>query len=133
MTRTSHISVSVSVPNHAKGSQIPLYFTGGALSYIVADLGGANAEVWLPVSNTLVLASICPFIGYLQDLFGRRYITLGGSILIMVGIALVGSAHHFGQAVVGMCLAGGGAAVGELTALAGYVLHPVRAYDRLGH
>ena len=70
---------------------------------MIEDLGGAKAEVWLPVSNTLVLAAICPFTGYLQDLFGRRYITLFGSILIMVGIILVATAHGFAQAVVGMC------------------------------
>ena len=102
------------------GSQIPLYFTGGSLSYMVKDLGGASVEVWLPVSNTLVLASICPFVSYLQDLFGRRYITLFGSIIIMVGIAIFGTAHSFAQAVAVTCLAGGGAAIGELTALAGY-------------
>lgn len=99
--------------------KLTLESTGGALSYIVTDLGGAKADVWLPVSNTLVLASICPFVGYLQDLCGRRYITLGGSVAIMVGIILVGTAHGFAQAVGGMCLAGAGAAIGELTALAG--------------
>jgi MFS family permease len=86
---------------------------------MIKDLGGDSAAVWLPVSNTLVLAAICPFTGYLQDLFGRRLITLVGSLLIMTGIVIVGTAHTFGQAVTGMALAGGGAAIGELTALAG--------------
>lgn len=101
------------------GSQVPLYFVGGSLAYIVQDLGGAQAEAWLPVCYTLVLAAICPFVGYLQDMFGRRHMTLGGAITVIVGIALVGSAHSFGQGVAGMCIAGAGAAIGELTALAG--------------
>ncbi|PMD32629.1 putative major facilitator superfamily transporter [Hyaloscypha variabilis F] len=101
------------------GSQIPLYFVGGSLSYIVADLGNASGSVWLPVCNTLVLAAVSPFAGYLQDLFGRRNITLFGSAMVMVGIILVGTAHSFAQGVVGMSIAGGGAAIGELTALAG--------------
>lgn len=42
-------------------------------------------------------------------------------MLILIGCGLLASAHHFGQAVVGMCFAGAGAAIGELTALAGYV------------
>lgn len=55
----------------------------------------------------------------MQDLFGRRYITLGGGVMILVGCGLLASAHSFGQAIVGMCFAGAGAAIGELTALAG--------------
>lgn len=107
--------------NKPVGSQIILYFAGGMLSYMVADLGNASGAVWLPVCNTLVLAAVSPFAGYLQDLFGRRHITLFGSVMIMVGIVLVGTAHTFAQGIVGMCLSGGGAAIGELTALAGYV------------
>ncbi|OQV01355.1 hypothetical protein CLAIMM_06732 isoform 1 [Cladophialophora immunda] len=109
------------------GSQVPLYFVGGSLAYMVKDLGGAQAQAWLPVCYTLVLAGICPFVGYLQDLLGRRYMTLGGAVVILVGSAVVGSAHSFGQGIAGMCIAGGGAAVGELTALAGTSeLVPVR-------
>lgn len=43
------------------GSQILLYFTGGTLSYIAADLGNVGAIGWLPVANTLAIASVCPF------------------------------------------------------------------------
>jgi MFS family permease len=70
-------------------------------------------------SNTLAVASVAPFSGYLQDIFGRRNITIGGSIFIIVGCTVVGSAHSFGQAIVGMTLAGAGAGINELTALAG--------------
>jgi hypothetical protein len=44
--------------------------------------------------------------------------------MVMVGIILVGTAHSFAQGIVGMSIAGGGAAIGELTALAGYVRTP---------
>jgi hypothetical protein len=40
----------------------------------------------------------------------------------MVGIVLVGTAHTFAQGIVGMCLSGGGTAIGELTALVGTLL-----------
>jgi MFS family permease len=89
------------------------------LSYMVADLGNAAGAVWIPVCNTLVLAAVSPFAGYLQDLFGRRNITLIGSVLVMTGIAVAGSAKSFAQGIAGMSIAGGGAAIGELTALAG--------------
>ncbi|KAH9209511.1 fungal trichothecene efflux pump [Leptodontidium sp. 2 PMI_412] len=111
------------------GSQVPLYFTGGMLSYMAADLGGValTSSSWIPVCNTLAVASVAPFSGYLTDIFGRRNITLIGSILIMVGIVVVGTAHHFGQAVAGMSIAGAGAGIGELTALGGVAeLVPVK-------
>ncbi|OQV05048.1 hypothetical protein CLAIMM_09846 [Cladophialophora immunda] len=100
------------------GSQIPLYFVGGSLSYIAADLGSASTG-WLPVSNSLALAAVCPFCGYLQDMFGKRNISILGSVMILVGVLITATAKTFAQGVVGMTIAGGGAAIGELTALAG--------------
>jgi MFS family permease len=98
-----------------------LYFVGGSLSYIEKDLGAADIGSWLPVSNTLAITAVSPFVGYLQDLLGRRSITLVGSIIIMIGLVLIGTAHTFGQAVTGMALSGAGAGICELTSLAGYV------------
>lgn len=97
-----------------------LYFVGACLSFMEADFGAEKVASWLPVSNTLAITAVSPFVGYLQDLLGRRNITLAGSIIIMVGIALIGSAKSFGQAVTGMTLSGAGAGICELTALAGY-------------
>lgn len=93
---------------------------GGSLQFIVPDLHATSTSVWLPVANTLAIAAIAPYTGYLQDLFGKRYIALIGALLICVGIVLVGTAHSFGQGVTGMALAGAGAGIGELTGLAGY-------------
>ncbi|KIW63894.1 hypothetical protein PV04_08862 [Phialophora macrospora] len=100
------------------GSQIPLYFVGGSLTYIASDLGSASTG-WLPVSNSLALAAVCPFCGYLQDMFGKRNISILGSILILVGTIVTATAHSFAQGVSGMTIAGAGASIGELTALAG--------------
>lgn len=52
-------------------------------------------------------------------MFGKRNIAILGSILILVGTIVTATAHSFTQGVVGMTIAGAGAAVGELTALAG--------------
>lgn len=93
---------------------------------MAADLGGV-ASVWLPVSNTLAVAAVAPFSGYLQDLVGRRNITLIGSVAIMLGCIIAGTAHTFGQGVTGLALAGAGAGIGELTALSGVAeLVPVK-------
>jgi MFS family permease len=107
--------------NSLEGSQVPLYFTGGMLSYMAADLGGKalTSSSWIPVCNTLAVAAVAPFSGYFGDIFGRRNITLIGSLLIMIGCIVAATAHSFGAAVTGMSLAGAGAGIGELTALGG--------------
>ncbi|KIW10447.1 hypothetical protein PV08_11411 [Exophiala spinifera] len=108
------------------GSQLPLYFVGSSLTFIAADLG-ASSLGWLPSSNTLVPAAVCPLCGYLQDTFGKRNISILGSTLIMTGIILMGTAHTLGQGITGMSISRAGAAIGELTALAGVVeLVPVK-------
>ena len=89
------------------------------MQFIVPALHAADSAVWLPVANTLAIAVVAPYTGYLQDLFGKRYIALFGALCICVGIVLVGTAHTFGQGVTGMAMAGAGAGIGELTGLAG--------------
>ncbi|KAH7083029.1 major facilitator superfamily domain-containing protein [Paraphoma chrysanthemicola] len=101
------------------GSQVILYFTGGSLGFIEEDLGLARGSAWLPTANILAIAAACPYAGYLQDLFGKRYIALFGSLCICIGCALVASGHSFAQLLAGMAISGVGAAIGELTGLAG--------------
>jgi MFS family permease len=93
---------------------------------MVKDLGTTVGTGWLPTSNTLAIAAVAPFVGYLQDMFGKRYIALFGALLLCVGCVVVGTANSFGPAVAGMAIAGAGAGVGELTGLAGYVPGPSR-------
>jgi MFS family permease len=101
------------------GSQILLYFVGGSLTFITKDLGTSSATGWLPTANTLAIGAVAPFVGYLQDLFGKRYIALFGATLLCVGCIILGTAHSFGQGVAGMAISGAGAGIGELTGLAG--------------
>lgn len=81
---------------------------GGSLTFIVKDLGTSVGQGWLPTANTLAIAAVAPFVGYLQDLFGKRYIALFGALLLCLGCVIVGTAHSFGQAVAGMSIAGAG-------------------------
>lgn len=80
----------------ATGSQILLYFTGATLTFIAEDIGNHSAIGWLPVANTLTIAAVCPFVGYLQDLFGKRYIAVFGALLLCIGCAVMGTAHSLG-------------------------------------
>jgi hypothetical protein len=54
-----------------------------------------------------------------EDVVGRRDIALGGSILLCVGAAVIGSSKTLGQAIAGAAISGIGSGIGELTALAG--------------
>lgn len=103
------------------GSQLILYFTGGSLSFVEDDLGLSRGSAWLPTANILAIAAACPYAGYLQDLFGKRYIALFGVVCICLGCLLMATAQTFAQALAGMTISGIGAAIGELTGLAGSV------------
>ena len=112
----------MSLTNHEPntGSQLPLYMVGGCLSYIAADIGATTTSVWIPVSYQLAVAAITPFCGYLEDGLGKRSILIAGCVLCCVGEIIAGTAHGFSQLVAGMVVTGIGAAITELTALAGY-------------
>ena len=100
------------------GSQIPLYLFGGVPPYIYRDLGGLDRWTWFVLGNLLALASVCPFVGSLSDLFGRRYVALGGACFLVLGMIVASTAHTMNTFIAGMVLSGIGAGVNELTALA---------------
>ena len=98
------------------GSQIPLYLFGGVPPYIYRDLGGLDRWTWFVLGNLLALASVCPFVGSLSDLFGRRYVALGGACFLVLGMIVASTAHTMNTFIGGMVLSGIGAGVNELTA-----------------
>jgi Major Facilitator Superfamily len=109
---------------------------GGIPPLIYGDIGGVDRWVWFILANLLALAAVCPFVGALSDLIGRRYVALCGAAFIVLGMIVCSTAqtmnifickyHHFwvyfGQVLIvaigGMALAGVGAGINELTALA---------------
>lgn len=95
-----------------------MYFTGGALTYIAFDIN-TTLPNWLLTANTLAVTAICPFVGYLTDLLGRRWICVLGSLMLVVGSVVLGVTKTIGSAVTGEAIAGIGAGICELTALAG--------------
>ena len=91
------------------GSQIPLYLWGAIPPYIYRDIGGLDRWVWFvssPISTKvnvvshrtqvlgglLALAGVCPFVGSLSDLLGRRYVALIGSALLVIGTTVSATA-----------------------------------------
>ncbi|KAH7024924.1 major facilitator superfamily domain-containing protein [Microdochium trichocladiopsis] len=100
------------------GSQIPVYLFGAVPPYIYRDIGGVDHWTWFVLANLLSLAAICPFVGSLSDLFGRRYVALAGAALIVIGMIICSLAPHMDAFIAGMSIAGVGAGIEELTALA---------------
>jgi MFS family permease len=89
------------------------------------------------LANLLALAAICPFVGALSDLIGRRYVAMIGAGFIVLGMIVCSTAHtmnifickrfrilhsQYGNCANiipgGMAFAGIGAGINELTALA---------------
>ena len=74
------------------GSQIPVYLFGGIPPYIYADIGGADRWIWFVLANLLSLAAVCPFVGSLSDLLGRRYVASLGALLLVLGQIIASTA-----------------------------------------
>ena len=75
------------------GSQIPVYLLGGVPPYIYGDIGGVDRWIWFVLAYLLALAAICPFVGSISDLIGRRWVSLGGSGLLVIAMIICGCAR----------------------------------------
>ena len=76
------------------GSQIPLYVFGGIPPYIYREIGGTDRWIWFVLGNLLALAAVCPFVGSMSDLIGRRYVAIIGASLIILGMIVASTAHQ---------------------------------------
>lgn len=100
------------------GSQMLLYFVSPALDFISADLK-TTIPNWLLTANTLAVAAVCPFVGYLTDLLGRRWMAVFGTVCLLISSILMGVAKNLAVGILSMAIGGVGAGICELTALAG--------------
>lgn len=85
------------------GSQIPVYILGGIPPIIYGDLGGLDRWVWFVLANLLALAAVCPFVGSLSDLIGRRWVALMGSAFLVVAMIICGTARNMNQFIGKSC------------------------------
>lgn len=101
------------------GSQVILYFVSSGLLPISRSLNTPYGN-WMLTANTLAVAAICPFVGYITDMLGRRWMCLFGSLCLIIASIVQATANTLGQAVAAQAVGGIGAGICELTALAGY-------------
>ena len=66
---------------------------GGIPGRIYGDIGGVDNWVWFVMAYLLALAAVCPFVGALSDLFGRRWLAIGGMGVLIVGQIICSTAR----------------------------------------
>ena len=81
------------------GSQIPLYLFGSVLPLIYSDIGGADRYPWFVIGYLIPNAALCPFVGALSDLFGRRTVAVIGQTLLIIGPIITATAHEMNIAI----------------------------------
>lgn len=81
------------------GSQIPLYLFGAVTPDIYADVGGYDRWVWFVIGYLIPNAALCPFVGALSDLFGRKWVAVFGQVALIVGPIVTATAHTMNVAI----------------------------------
>lgn len=99
------------------GSQIPLYLFGGILPDIYGEIvsplvhlttqehrlisfqGGYDRWVWMIIAYLIPNAALCPFVGALSDLFGRKWVAMAGQIFLVVGPIVTATANEMNIAI----------------------------------
>lgn len=77
------------------------------------------------------MAAVAPFAGAVSDLIGRRYPAVFGTVLVIIGMVVVGTAHQMNVAIGGMAIAGVGAGICQTLGIAGIAeLVPVNQRGR---
>ena len=103
--------------HQADSWQIPIYMFGSSSPYVYRDIGGVEIWSWYVIANLFAMAAICPFLGSVADLLGRRYVALLGSLLIVVGMIVCSTAHRMPVFIAGMAISGAGSGISELVSL----------------
>jgi len=81
-----------------------------ALPQVVADLGGFDRFAWVFTAYMLASTALIPIMGKLSDMFGRKWVLIGGAFLFMLGSVLCGTASTMNQLIIYRAIQGAGAA-----------------------
>lgn len=81
------------------GSQIPLYLFGGVTPDIYGDIGGYDRWVWFVIAYLIPNAALCPFVGALSDLFGRKGVAIAGQVFLVLGPIVTSTANTMNVAI----------------------------------
>lgn len=81
------------------GSQIPLYLFGSILPAIYTDIGGYDIYLWMIIGYLIPCSALCPFVGALSDMFGRRAVAACGQVLLIIGPIVTSTAKDMNVAI----------------------------------
>lgn len=81
------------------GSQIPLYLFGSVVTSIYQDIGGYDRYPWFVIGYLIPNAALCPFVGALSDLFGRRMVAVAGQLCLIIGPVITATANTMNIAI----------------------------------
>ena len=120
--RGSHEPLMVALAPRAKlltfsGALVALFFAAldqtivaTAAPRLVADLSGFDRFAWVFTAYLLGSTIGLPIAGKLSDLYGRKWVLMGGIVIFMTGSVLAGSAQTMDQLIVYRAIQGIGAA-----------------------
>ena len=81
-----------------------------ALPRVVADLGGFDRFAWVFTAYMLASTALIPMMGKISDMYGRKWVFVGGVVVFMLGSALSGTSQTMGQLILFRAVQGIGAA-----------------------
>lgn len=93
-------------------------------NYINADLGPKSYNVWIPVVWPLAFAATMTTNGRLGDLFGRRWLMIGGNVLSVVASIIGGTAQSVAVVILATGLNGIAAAIQQTASASACELVP---------
>ena len=80
-----------------------------ALPRIVSDIGGLDQFAWVFTAYMLASTTSIPIMGKLSDIYGRKWVLMGGVIVFLAGSAACGGAQDMLQLILFRTIQGVGA------------------------
>lgn len=84
---------------------------GTALPRIVSDLGGFERFTWVTTSYIVASTTVVPLAGAVADIYGRKWLYIGGLIVFLIGSVLAGTADSMNSLIAYRAVQGLGAGV----------------------
>ena len=105
-----------------------------ALPRVVADLGGLDQFAWVFTAYMLAATTSIPVMGKLSDMYGRKWVLVGGVVIFLAGSALSGSAQNMIQLILfrGIQGLGAGSIIANSYAVVGDVFPPAQRGKWMG-
>ena len=105
-----------------------------ALPRVAADLGGFGQFAWVFTAYMLASTTSIPIMGKLSDIYGRKWVLVGGVVIFLAGSALCGGAQNMLQLILfrGIQGLGAGSIIANSYAVVGDVFPPAQRGKWMG-